>query len=166
MKTLSLIITSAALIFAATNAIASTNKNVYYLKGEAITGSLIPTIDAKSNIPFNKSYEDLNQTQKTQVRAQFKNLGSNDTPPYPIHGLGAVYEPLIKANKVFGLNKTIKLEAMINRTGLVSGVNVLSKSDINYTNYLQKALNDIKFKPAQCGSVSCEMNFPIEIAFN
>ena len=166
MKTLSLIITSVALLTTATNTIASTNKNVYSLKGEAITGSLIPVIEAKSNIPFNKSYENLNHTQKAQVRSQFKNLGINDTPPFPMHGLGAVYKPLIKANKIFGLNDTIKLEAKVSRDGLVSGVNVLNNSSVTYTNYLQRALKDIKFKPSKCGSVSCEMNFPVEIAFN
>ena len=166
MKTLSLLIASAVILLGTTNAIASTNKNVYFLKGEVITGSLIAPIDAKSNIPFNKSYNELNRAEKSQVRSQFNNLGPNDTPPYPVQGLGAVYKPLIKANRVFGLNQTIKIDARISSNGLVSSVNVLNNNNARYANYLQKALDDIKFKPALCGDVSCEMDFPIKIAFN
>lgn len=166
MKKLSIIISSAALLISASNAIASTNKNVYFLKGAPITGSRIATTDAKSNIPFNKSYQELSQQQRQQVNAKFNNLGINDTPPFPKKGLSAVYKPLIKANKAFGLNQKISINATISRNGLVDKVDVLNNSDAEFTDYLQQALRNIKFEPAKCGATTCEMTFPINIEFN
>lgn len=166
MKNLSLLLASITLLLSATIATASINKNTYFLKGEPITGSLIKRIDATSNIPFNKAYDDLNQEQQGLVKKMFVNLGISDTPPYPKNGLGSVYKPLINANKKFGSNSTIKVNASITRNGLVDDVEVLNSPNSEFVAYVQKQLRNTKFKPASCNGISCEMNFPIEISFN
>lgn len=166
MKKLSLILVSASLLLSASNTFASADKTVYFLKGDAVTGSRLQTIEAHSNIPFNRAYDELSQKQKAQVKEKFKSLGINEVPPFPKYGLAAIYQPLIKANKAFGLNKTIKINATITRNGSVDKIEVLNSENAKFNDYIEHALSNAKFKPASCNGVSCEMNFPIEISFN
>lgn len=166
MKNLTLILASVSLLLSASNTFASTNKEVYFLKGDAVIGSRLQIIEAQSNIPFNRAYNELSQKQKAQVKEKFRNLGLNEVPPFPKQGLAAIYKPLIKANKAFGFNKTIKVNATITRNGTVDKIKVLNSNNVKFNDYIEQALSNSKFKPASCGGVSCEMNFPIEISFN
>lgn len=166
MKKLSLAIVSLTLLLSTTTSFASINKDVYFLKGKPMTGSLIKNIDATSNIPFNESYNNLNQNQQRLVKKMFHNLGLNDTPPYPKNGLGSVYKPLIQANKKYGNNSTININASVTRHGLVDNVEILNTATPEFTRYVKHALRSTKFEPANCNGVNCEMNFPIQISFN
>lgn len=166
MKKISLILISASLLLSTTNSSASTNKETFSLKGDATVGTRIKTIDATSNIPFNKAYNELNKEQKSLIKAKFHNLGLNDIPPFPKNGLASVYKPLIQANKAFGSNENIKVNATITRNGLVDKVEVLNQTNQELIHYISQTLSNKKFKAASCNGVNCEMNFPIEISFN
>lgn len=165
MKKFSLIITTTALLLSTANTFASINKNVYFLKGAPEAGTYIKSVEATSNIPFNKSYDELNQKQKSLVKAKYNHLGLNTIPPFPKKGLQAIYRPLVKANKTFGANEKVLINANINSDGVVSKVSFVNKQNDEFTNYVNDALLATKFTPASCDGVSCEMNFPIEISF-
>jgi len=166
MKKFSLLLLSASLLLSATNSFASTNKKMYFLKGDTVTGTRIKAIDATSNIPFNKAYDELNTEQQSLIKAKFHNLGLNDIPPFPKDGLASVYKPIIEANKAFGTNTSITVNATIASNGLVNNVEVLNATSPEFINYVTKTLSSKEFKAASCNGVNCEMNFPIVISFN
>ncbi|MFT6407869.1 MAG: hypothetical protein ACJAQ6_001285 [Arenicella sp.] len=176
MKKLTLLVISTAFIFSvnATHAKnshstaegSSASSEVFLLKGNAPVGSRIPTIEAKSTVPFNKRFNALTAEQKNLVRAKFDNLSSNDTPPFPSSGLRAVYKPLLKANKAFGDNSDINVTAKVNSSGFVNGVTVHGDSNEQLVAYIQRHLQNTKFEPATCNGVACDMDFPIDISFN
>lgn len=143
-----------------------TPSKLFYLKGEAPTGSRIPSIDATSTIPFNKRFEALTAEQQNLVKNRFDDLHNNDTPPFPSSGLRAIYKPLVNANQAFGDNSALNITAKINSSGFVSGVAVHNSDNPQLVNYIEQHLQQVKFEPANCNGIACDMDFPIEISFN
>lgn len=139
---------------------------LFYLKGEAPSGSRIPLIDATSTIPFNKRFDALTAEQRNLVKAKFDNLRTSDTPPFPTSGLRAIYKPLINANQAFGNNSDLNVTAKVNSSGFVSDVIVHNSGNSQLINYIEQRLHQVKFDPAKCNGVACAMDFPIEIGFN
>ncbi|MBL4671399.1 MAG: hypothetical protein JKX81_03995 [Arenicella sp.] len=174
MKKFTLLAISAAFVFSINAAHAGTSEarsavtpsKLFYLKGEAPTGSRIPSIDATSTIPFNKRFDALTAEQQNLVKTKFDDLRNNDTPPFPTSGLRAVYKPLINANQVFGDNSDLNVTAKVNSSGFVSGVTVHNSGNPRLVNYIEQRLQQVKFEPAKCNGIACDMDFPIEISFN
>lgn len=178
MKKIKLFAISAASIFsisafsinaahAATEARSSlTPSKVYHLKGKALTGSRIPSIDATSAIPFNKRFEALTAEQQNLVKTKFNDLLNNDTPPFPSSGLRAVYKPLVSANQAFGDDRDLNVTAKVDSSGIVSGVTVHNSSNPQLVSYIEQRLQYVNFEPAMCDGIACDMDFPIEISFN
>jgi len=168
MKKLNILLIAASLVcgISTAHAKASPSKKLYTLKGDARVGSLLPSIDAKSSVPFNKRFDALTTEQQNLVKAKFNNLGVNDTPPFPVAGLRAVYKPLVKANKTYGDNSALKVTAKINSFGYVNDVTVHDNNNSQLVDYIERSLRHTKFEPAKCDGTACAMNFPIEINFN
>lgn len=138
---------------------------LYTLKGDT-QGSRIPSIDAKSTIPFNKRFNSLTIEQQNLVKAKFEELGANDSPPFPTRGLRAVYKTVIQANKNYGDNSPLKVTATVDKKGRVSEVVVHNNTNRELVSYIERNLQYAKFDAARCNGVACEMDFPIEISFN
>ncbi len=170
MKTLTTLLLSASLALSIQGASASTSSKLYSLNGEARAGSLIPSVAATSNVPFNKRYEALTLDQQELVKAKFDQLADDARPPFPNQGLASVYKPLVKANKLYGDNQALSVLVGVNSEGKVNGV-IVNKASGEAVNpelvaYLDKTLRRTNFEPAYCGNSSCSMDFPIEISFN
>ena len=166
MKKLNIILVAASLLFSISASQATPSPKLYSLKGDAPTGTLIRSVEATSTIPFNKRFDALTSEQQNMVRAKFDNLGTHDTPPFPVSGLGAVYKTLIKANKVYGNNSALNVTAIVNSSGYVNGVTLHDNSNKELAAYIERRLRYTKFEPATCNGVACDMSFPIEISFN
>jgi len=167
MKQLNLLIIAVAIIFSAstTLATASPHSRLYTLKGEAPAGSRIPVTDATSTVPFNKRFDALTSQQQNLVKAKFDDLGKNDTPPFPVSGLQAVYKPIIKANKHYGSNRALEATASVDIAGNVRSITVHNNKNKRLVAYVERSLRGVKFEPAMCDGTACEMDFPIDIAF-
>ncbi len=170
MKTLTTLLLSASLALSVQSASALNSSETYSLRGEAPTGSLIPSVAATSNVPFNKRYEALTLDQQKLVKAKFDRLADNAHPPFPVQGLASVYKPLLKANKLYGDNQALSVLVGVNSSGKVDGVIVNHESGAaanpELVAYLDKTLRRTAFDPAYCGDTACSMDFPIEISFN
>ena len=166
MKKFNILLVAASLLVSVNLAHATASPKLYSLKGEAQAGTRIASVDATSTVPFSKRFDALTSEQQNLVRAKFDNLGANDTPPFPVAGLRAVYKPLIKANKVYGSNNALSVTATVDSSGDVSDVTVHDNSNEKLAAYIERRLKYTKFEPATCNGVACDMNFPIEISFN
>lgn len=166
MRTLKTVLFSAVLIISASSAHASLGLKQYYLKGDAVTGTRLQSIEATSSVPFHKRYEELSLKQQNLVKAKFDNLGVNDIPPFPLKGLKSVYQPIVKANKKFPGSESIKVMLQITSEGDVKNVQVKNSQNRNLIRYLEKSLSKVDFEAAQCNGAACDMQFPVEISFN
>ena len=129
-------------------------------------GSITPYYQAHSKVPFTKPYSDLTDEQKYVVKSKFKNLGVNDTPPYPSNGSGKLYRALLKA----GVNKSqtgkLILLATIDANGEVTAIEVSESPSDYLARKASRIVRKTSFDAASCNGVNCEMSFPIEIQFN
>jgi len=165
MKKLATLLVTATAICGISNASASIEKESYVLNGTPPTGTLIPSIDARSPLPFNKRYVALSDKQKDIVRAKYENLGVNDTPPFPARGLKSIYEPVISANKSLGKVGKLELIATVDEEGYVGKIIVKETPSKALSNRAIRSLRSVKFDAASCDGDPCEMTFPMEINF-
>lgn len=164
MKTISPIICVAALLFSVA-ASANTSK-VYTLKGERVSGSMLPSVEATSPISFHKRYKNLTGNEKLQVRKMVGSVSDSDTPPFPKFGLQSVYRPVIDAYKQLDAKGSLHLNATINENGFVESVRVVQSPNEKLSVAAERILRNTQFDPASCNGTACEMSFPIMITFN
>lgn len=165
MKKLGILVVLATTICGISIASANTSKKLYVLNGKAPTGTKILSVDAKSPLPFNKSYVALSNQQKDIVRAKYENLGANDTPPFPARGLKSIYKPVIDANRSLGKVGMLKLVATIDENGYVGSIEVKETPSKALSKRAIRSLRNTKFDAATCDGAPCEMTFPMEIKF-
>lgn len=134
----------------------------YRLMGENRQGSKFRQVDAVSPIPFDKSYKQLNTSQKEAFRATYGGLAENEKPPFPVEGTQAIYKPIIKGHKEIARAGNLFLIAMIDETGKVENVSVYESPDSRMTEFASAVLFNTEFEPATCGGNPCKMEFPFE----
>ncbi len=153
-----------SLMLLSANAAANINKT-YTLKGDAPTGTLIRPIVATSSISFNKRFAALNEAEQNLFKAQYKEIGLNDTPPFPKSGLKSIYRPIVKANKTINATGSLHLTATVNANGFVESVSVLNSPDVKLAAAAEEILLSTRFDAANCNGTACKMSFPFEITF-
>lgn len=136
----------------------------YTLKGEAPTGTLIKSPLAKANVPFNKHYYELSESERDSYRARFDSLESNQVPPFPRNGLRDVYRPLIEANEL-GKPGRLNINLDINEQGQVENIQLIDAPSKELAAASEKILRSMQFNPAYCAGDPCSMTFPIKITY-
>src|SRR5687767_1402432 len=54
----------------------------------------------RSNIPLNKTYEQLTPEQKAEFRSLYATLGDGDEPPFPVQGIKPIFNNIKKGQNV------------------------------------------------------------------
>ena len=134
----------------------------FKLMGEPRQGSKFKQVDAVSPIPFDKTYEQLNEVQKAAFRATYGGLADNEKPPFPVEGTQSIYKPIIKGHKEIARAGTLFLVAMIDENGKVENVSVYESPHAKMTEYASTVLFNTEFEPATCNGKPCKMEFPFE----
>ncbi len=136
----------------------------YTLKGDAPTGTLLQSIDARSQLPFDKRYFELTDEQRTMYRARFDSISASQVPPFPRNGLREVYRPLIDANKK-GARGVLTVNVKVNKSGQVEDLTVINSPNSQLADASERILRNMQFDPAYCAGEPCAMNFPVEINY-
>ena len=165
MKQSKIAVLTAALLLSST-ASAIPSNSLHSLKGDNRVGTNIPAVQAQSSIPFNKSFDNLSQQEQNLVRAQFDDLGVNDTPPFPSKGLQSIYKPIIKANQRYSAKGTLSLNATVDASGQITSIEVNQSPSKALSRKVERVLSSVKFDAASCDGNRCEMSFPVNIQFN
>ena len=165
MNTLKLILISALLLTGASQAYAVPSQKLYSITTTEL-GSLKPSYQAVSTVPFDRSFSELSEREQNLVRKKFINLNLNDVPPYPVKGAGSLYRPILKAGSRHNEVGLLKLKASINAQGDVTKVEIESAPSPWLARKASKIVQRTKFEAGLCDGVQCEMQFPVELAFN
>ncbi len=113
-----------------------------------------------SNVPYHKSYADLNAEEKAAVRAAWPMLDSSDVPPYPLNGTREIFEWLSRAQEKRLVSGEVKMKVMVDRDGNATAVKVLSSPDAALTQFVSAVLIKQKYSPALCQGTPCAMVYP------
>ncbi|NNC98686.1 MAG: hypothetical protein HKN85_00750 [Gammaproteobacteria bacterium] len=135
---------------------------IYKLLGKAPKGTKFKPVDARSPIPFNKSYQQLTDSQRAIYRSYFEGIKDSETPPFPEGGTQVIYKPLIKGHARIGGGGFLALRATVDEKGIVDKVAVYLTPSKKMTDLAIAVLFNTRFEPATCDGEPCEMEYPFE----
>lgn len=139
----------------------------YSLKSERPRlGSHIPhKIVTHGAVPFNASYEQLSDTERTIVRRWYPLLDPADEPPYPLLGKGHVHGAIHKLNARDPAIGLLSMVVMVDSEGNAESVNVYVTPDAKLSEMAGFVAMKEKYKPARCAGKPCAMPFPYTMVF-
>jgi len=137
-------------------------QEVFQLKGDREMGSRFRPVEAQSNIPFNKTYDELSDQQKDLFKATYGGLKESEKPPFPIKGMQAIYKPIIKAHNDIRRGGNLLLVAIVDKEGKVENVSIYETPSDDMASYASNVLFNTKFEAATCDGTPCKMEFPFE----
>ncbi len=156
-----LLATAALLLSSAT--LASEPEKFAIKHEDAPLGSRMKSTRFTINVPPEKKYADLTETQKNNVRANYDGLAADDEPPYPIDGVLTLYTAVSDVGVYFKAMGELELVATVGADGKVSAVSAYKTPDHRMTEYVSKILAVQKFKPALCKGAPCQMDYLLKL---
>lgn len=137
-------------------------KTFYKIKGEPPLGSRYKPTEAKSMVPFDKEFDQLTERQMRIYRTGFKGLTADQTPPFPIGGTQAIYDPLILAHSRIAKSGYLRLIVKVDEEGLPQQVAIYDSPSERMTEMALSVFFSTEFKPATCAGDPCEMDYQFE----
>ena len=116
-------------------------------------------------VPFNKQYAELSPEQRATFKSQYERMDEEDEPPFPLAGLRAIYEPIVKAQSRILIEGDFLAEVRVNSDGEVTEILVARSPSKAVTDFVSGVVFLTKFKPALCQGVPCAMGFPVRVGF-
>ncbi|NHZ33166.1 MORN repeat-containing protein [Massilia rubra] len=139
----------------------------YSLKSERPRlGSNIPhKVVSNGSVPFNASYEQMSDAERTIVRKWYPLLDPADEPPYPLLGNGHVLGAIQKINARDPSYGLLSMIVMVDSEGNAQSVNVYVTPDAKLSEMAGFVAMKEKYKPARCAGKPCAMPFPYTMTF-
>lgn len=129
-------------------------------------GTHIPrTIIHAIPLPYDASYAQLNDAQRTLVRSWYHLLDASDEPPYPLHGMGGIARAVHAINARNPAEGPLSMVIMIDSTGKAESVKIHLTPDIALSEKAGMVAMLEKYKPALCAGKPCAMAYPYLIEF-
>jgi len=132
---------------------------------EPAVGSHINRMKLGSPMPFDKRYDELTPDQRKLIRSKYINLGEEDEPPYPESGYGDVSRQVSRVQEVLNIQGLLTLTVRVNAAGEGVSVSIYETPDERASQAVAFAAMKVKYKPAKCAGVPCEMDFPYSFNF-
>lgn len=117
-----------------------------------------------SKIPLNKTYGELTEAQKAELRSMYESMPADDEPPFPLEGMKPVFNAIKAAQKKLMAKGVLNLAVTVGPDGKAKQVVDLgSTKNAEMTQFAGTVLMMTKFKPAVCGGKPCESQFPLHL---
>jgi len=129
------------------------------------TGTHIRRRAATWNIPFEKTYEELTESERATFRSYYEQLADDEEPPYPNDGMEDIMRDLIKVQQHFVVSGDMFLIALVGAEGSVENISVFQTPDERMAKAAAFVLFKTEFKPADCAGRPCSMEFPLIVEF-
>jgi len=118
-----------------------------------------------SILPFDKSYAELTPAQRSIVRRSYRLMHPDDEPPYPEQGSQPMSEVMYKWQALAPVDGRLVFHVLIDASGNPKSVTFIASPSPKLKDLVMLVVARMKFKPALCGGVPCEMKFPFCYAF-
>lgn len=130
------------------------------------TGSiLIKKQVTHSDIPLNRTYEQLSPQEKARVHDWYEYIDEGDEPPYPAKGLLPIYKAIGHARNIAPGQGELFVAVTVDPKGRAKEVQVMRSPGKEMTEFVASVLLLTKFKPAICEGKPCQMQFPLQLQF-
>jgi hypothetical protein len=130
---------------------------------DIFTGSIIALDVASAAIPFDKTWAELTPQQQEIVRSDYETMPPGDEPPFPLHGLKRIVQPIAKRADSTGDFGKLIASVTVDGEGNAHDVVVYKSPSKELTALAAAGLIDTKFKPAACKGQPCTMAFVLRV---
>lgn len=135
----------------------------------SFTGTILrKQLTWNSNIPLNKTWEQLTPEQKAQLISLYESMAPGDEPPFPIDGIRPVFNSIAKGQRIVRARGTLNMVVNVSPEGKALEVidlgGVAGPNAREMTQFAQSVLLMTKFKPAVCAGKPCKSQFPFQLA--
>jgi len=121
--------------------------------------------NAEYVVPFDKAYAQLTAAQQARLKSAYVEMGDMDEPPFPVAGLGAIYEPITAGQQRLHASGQFRADVEVNELGEPIAIAVYRSPSKSVTRFVSNVVMLTKFKPALCSGKPCKMGFPVRITF-
>jgi hypothetical protein len=154
---------SLLLALAAGSALAQSEPSYSMKEAEAHVGTMIKKDASYSDLPFNKTYEQLTEEQQAKVKSYYVSMGPGDEPPFPAAGLGKIFSALQQVHGILLEEGYLDLGVMVDANGRAQSIKVYGAPDQQVARAMANVLVLQKYKPALCKGQPCEQEFPLRV---
>lgn len=130
---------------------------------EPSTGSNIRRDVITSSMPMDKTYRELSDEHKAMLRADYEAMPPEDEPPFPLEGLGKLYDTLGKVSDKLDNRGDIGVIVTVDSNGEGVSARVIKADDAQIGRYAAQVAMLTRFKPALCAGKPCTMDFVIRL---
>ena len=144
------------------------NRERYKLRENSHIGGLLLGTEIGNAVwvlPFDKPYAALTKDQQTMVRSQYEQMSESDEPPYPIDGLGSIYDPVARAQQRLLVKGQFYAMVEVDAIGQPTAVAIHRTPSAKVSKFVAAIILATKFKPALCDGTPCSMGFPVRVEF-
>ncbi len=134
----------------------------------SFTGTILrKQLTWSSNIPLNKTWEQLTPEQKAELTSLYESMGPGDEPPFPLQGIRPVFNSIVKGQRIVRARGQLNMVVNVSPEG--KAVEVIDKGGVGgvnareMTQFAQSVLLMTKFKPAICSGKPCKSQFPFQL---
>ena len=132
-------------------------------EAEPGTGSNIRRDVITSSMPLDKTYRELSDVHKAMVRAEYEAMPPEDEPPFPLEGLGKLYDTLGKVSDKLQNWGDIAVVVTVDSSGEGVSAKVLKADDAIIGRHAAQVAMLTRYKPALCAGKPCTMDFVIRL---
>ena len=141
---------------------AANDEQLYYIYGDAPTGTRIEPRILTSKTPLEATYEQLSEADKVRIKADYANMPADDEPPFPQAGLMPIWEAIVTTRHPSDQVGDVVAIASVNPKGKVEKVAMYNTTSNHMSRLVSTALLASQFKPAICAGNPCAMDYILE----
>ena len=125
------------------------------------TGTILKkNIRWESEIPLNKTYDELTQEQRAALHAMYLSLPPGDEPPFPEKGIKPIFNAVRNAQHVLHARGELNMVVTVDPDGKAIKVeNFGSVQNPRMIDAAQQVLLLTKYKPGVCSGTPCTRQF-------
>jgi hypothetical protein len=127
-----------------------------WFKSDLVTGG---------DVPYDKSYAQMTEDERQQVKSHYALLLDGDEPPYPLQGTKRIFTWFGQALEKVQASGTLRMDVLVDSEGNAESVTVHASPHPDMSKLAAQIVMAEKYKPAVCSGKPCAMAFPYAIKF-
>jgi hypothetical protein len=128
-------------------------------------GTTIKRDMARLNLPFDKTWGELSDSDKARVRGLYVNMAEDDEPPFPAKGFGSLMRSMATVQRQLQIEGMVDMGVIVGADGRATEIKVYKSPDPQLTRVIANVLVLEKYKPALCHGLPCSQEFPFRTSF-
>lgn len=122
---------------------------------------------ATPNVPLDKRYDQMDESQHALLRARYAGMGATDEPPWPASGMAPLMMQLRQGADAYRVSGQLDMTVDVGPDGAARSISVYEGAgDPQFAKFAASLLMTTKYKPALCAGQPCAMAWPLQVTLS